>query len=140
MNSDDSDVQGDALPVIRIVIARAGGDCAVCCLAMILGCSYEDILAVAVDQTSDASIHFTGMWVSQIIKIAKVLGVSLHRRKKWNIDTGCGILSLRNSRTNEGHVVVLKSGMVFDVDGMVWEADTYLKNSKYVVECLLTLT
>lgn len=138
----DNELDGDALPVLKVVTARAGagGDCAICCLAMILDCSYEDVLAVAVDQTTDAGVHFKGLWVSQIIKIAKALGVTLHRRRKWDLETGCGIVGLCNMRTNEGHVVVLKNGMIFDVDGTVWEAGTYLANSKYQVECLLTLT
>ncbi len=132
--------EGDALPVLRMVTAKGPGDCAICCLAMLLGCSYEDILAVSVDQTQDASIHFKGMWITQIIKIAKSLGAVLHRRRKWEMETACGILSLCNTRTNEGHVVILKSGLVFDVDGTIWEVESYLANSKYKVECLLTLT
>jgi ABC-type bacteriocin/lantibiotic exporter with double-glycine peptidase domain len=132
--------EGDALPVLRVVTARDCGDCGVCCLAMILGYSYEDIFAVAVGVTQNVEVHTAGMWIRQIVKIAEILGVTLHRRRKWDLETSCGILSLHNTKRNLGHVVVLKNGMIFDVDGTVWEASVYLENSAYAVKSLLTLT
>ncbi len=130
----------DGLPVLRIVIARSTGDCAICCLAMLLGYQYEDILALVASTTGDDSVHYLGLWVKQIIDIAKLLDVKLHRRKKFDLNEACGILSMSNTRTGEGHVVVLKSGLIFDVDGTVWDTDCYFRNTKYAIDCLLTLT
>jgi hypothetical protein len=130
----------DDLPVLKVITARSGGDCAVCCLAMVLGCEYEDILSYATKLTGSDDIHYKGMWITQIINIAKGLGVKLRKRKKFDLESGCGILSLTNQRTKEGHVAVLKRGMVFDVDGTVWEHECFFKNTRYMVDYLLTLS
>ncbi len=130
----------DGLPVLRIVTTHSSGDCAICCLAMLLGYQYEDILALASCTMGNDSIHYAGMWVKEIVGLAKLLDVKLHRRKRFDLDSACGILSMQNTRTGDGHVVVLKNGLIFDTDGTVWEVDCYFRNTKYVTDCLLTLT
>lgn len=129
----------DALPVMRVVTARGIGDCGIACLAMMLGKSYEDVFAAAVAHTHDKIVHKHGMWVSQIMRVAKEMGVTLHRRKKWDLESSVGILGMTNRNTEEGHVVVLKEGYIIDVDGTIWAADVYFKNTAYVPECILTL-
>lgn len=123
-------MESTSAPIIKVVTQRGGGDCGICCLAMFLGVTYEDALAAAVTQTKDRKLHRRGMWDSQIIRTAKVLGVALHKQRRWDMETADGILCLFTAK-HEDHVVVLHNGMIFDTDGTVWEPELYLKASTY---------
>ena len=122
----------DTLPVVQIVTQKAAGDCGIVVLAMYLGKSYEDVFAATVQETN-AHIHNDGMWVTQIKRVAKALGVTLRRQKAWNMDEDAGMLILDGSRRTDGmhHVVLLKAGLIFNTDGLVWEPDVFLKHFRY---------
>jgi hypothetical protein len=107
---------------------------------MLTGSSYEDVLAAAVSTTKDKRLHQRGMWSTQIMKVANQLGIALHRRKKWDLETSWGILGLYHTKTGERHVVVLKSGTIFDPgDGTVWfDLDAYFEHTGYMALVLLS--
>ncbi len=79
-------------------------------------------------------IHRKGMYLNQIQETAAALGVTLCRRRKWDLETSEGILSLSG---REGHVVVLKAGLIFDTNGCIWEPDSFLLNEGYTPTLLL---
>ena len=122
-------------PVVNIVLARSDGDCAIVVLAMYLGRSYEDVLGQAAQL--DAEIHRRGMWVHQIERTAKALGVPLRRRRSYDLEEDDGILSLDSTNGEAAHVVLLRAGLIFNVNGTVWEPDVYLSHEKYAPKCLL---
>lgn len=109
-----------ASAVTRIVIHREESDCGVVALAMLLGVSYEDVLrAVTV---SDRHQGKKGLWTRTMIRIAKRLGHTLKARSAIDWDSDYGILRLPE------HAALLRNGLVFDGDGTVWDAETYLAN------------
>lgn len=122
-------------PVIQLVLQRSEGDCCIAVLAMYLGLSYEDVLAAAAQ--IDQNIHHKGMWNWQIKETARVLGVNLKQRRKWDYDTADGVLVL-TSKTHFDHVVVLTSGLIFDTEGCVWAPDVFMSYKHYRATLLLT--
>lgn len=114
-----------SLPVVRMVAQRGQGDCAIACLAMYLGKSYEDVLAAAVSKSKNTRVHHTGMYIRQIRATAGALGVKVRATKKVDLDSGCGILHF--THRDGAHVVLLKAGLIFDPDGAtVWDPDLYI--------------
>ena len=121
-------------PVLQIVLQRSQADCAIAVLASYLGKTYEDVLAAAATLQLDPKIHRRGMWTHQMEKTAEALGVRLRRHRKWDLDTSEGILCLfqGNKSGDVSHVVILKGGYIFDMDGgTVWEPDVYLSVERY---------
>jgi len=125
----------ESSPVIQIILQRSTGDCALVALAMFLGRSYEDVLAVA--GSLDEQVHRHGLYIPQILKIAKRLGTPLCRRKHWDLETSEGILDLASTINADAHVVVLKAGLIFDTEGTVWSPEVYLLNEYYKPMSLL---
>lgn len=121
-------------PVIQVVLQRSDADCAIAVLAMYLGISYNDVFAAAAQ--FDRNIHHKGMWDSQIRQTAELLGVPLTRKRKWDMETAEGILLLASKRYCD-HVVVLKSGLLFDTDGCVWMPEVLIAWKKYKITGLL---
>jgi ABC-type bacteriocin/lantibiotic exporter with double-glycine peptidase domain len=105
----------------RIVAGRERNDCAVCVLAMYLGVSYEDVLrAVAVRDRPYQGRQ--GLRLREIERIARALGTTLRRHRKYDPATAYGILSLPH------HVVLLRAGMIVDPEpggGSLWEVEDY---------------
>jgi hypothetical protein len=105
----------------RFVPGREKNDCAVCVLAMYLGVSYEDVLReVAVRDRPYQGRQ--GLRLREIERIAKALGTTLKRHRKFDLATSYGILSVPN------HVVLLRAGVIVDPEpsgGSVWEVDDY---------------
>lgn len=121
-------------PVIQLVRQRSEGDCGIAVLAMYLRLSYEDVL-IAAGQI-DQNIHHKGMWNWQIKETARVLGVPLKQKRKWDLETAEGILIL-SSTTHYDHVVVLKDGLLFDTELCVWEPDVLFALKNYKATMLL---
>lgn len=63
------------------------------------------------------------MYVPQLRRIAKALGVRLAMRRHFDVETAEGILHI--SHREGDHVAFLKAGLVFETDGTVWEPDVY---------------
>jgi hypothetical protein len=109
--------------VMYSVKGREQSDCAIASLAMYLGYSYEDVLRVAanVDRPHRAK-H--GLFTDQIRVIAKELGTPLRYSRTIDWEEDYGILLL------DEHAAVLRNGLIFDPDGLIWEFDDYLEHYK----------
>lgn len=110
-------------PIIRIVPQRHPADCGVAVLATYLGLSYEACL-IAVGQ-KEPHVLEVGMWITEIVGAAKKLGVKLKRRRRYDLETDEGIVTISSPKWATDHVAVLKSGLLFDTDGSVYELDVY---------------
>ena len=120
-------------PVIQLIAQRTENDCVIATLAMYLGLSYEDVLVAAAQ--IDQKAHHRGLYVPQIERVAKILGVRLRRKKTWDLEMSEGILSVEGK--SESHVVVLKAGLIFDTNSCVWEPSVYFLNEHYTPMLLL---
>jgi hypothetical protein len=105
-----------------IVPGREPNDCAICVLAMYLGRSYEDVLReVAVrDRPWQGRL---GLRLMEIEQIARALGTTLKRHRKYDLSSAYGMLSLPS------HLVLTRSGMVVDPEpggATLWEVDDFL--------------
>ena len=118
-----------ALPFVTLVIQRQHGDCGLAALAMLLGLSYEDVLAAAVTRRRPKP-HVGGMYTREVTFLARRLGTPLAFTRTWDLETDCGLLTVEKTKitaadTFTQHLVLLKFGLVFDTDGTVWEPETY---------------
>jgi hypothetical protein len=121
-------------PLVSMVPQRHAADCAVSCLSMLLGISYEDaLLAFGGDVPN---ILRRGVWLTQIQKAAHKLGTPLKLKRKWDIEDDEGIVHVR-FRSGNNHVVVLRAGLFFDTMFDVWEPSDYLKAHKATTGPLL---
>lgn len=111
-------------PVIRLIPQRHEADCGVAVLATYLCVSYEEALIVV--GRKEPAVLSVGLWMSEIVRAAKQLGVTLKRKPAADLDEDEGILVVTSPRWRHDHLVVLKNGLIFDTDAMVWEAETYL--------------
>lgn len=117
-------------PVVQIQVQRTAGDCTICALSMYLGRGYEDVLGAAVASTNSARVHHNGMFTRDMKSTAKRLGVILDLCRGFDVDNDEGVLSLTDAEKNQ-HAVLLKSGLIFDGDGTVWEPQTYFSHYHY---------
>lgn len=125
------------IPVVKLQVQRAPGDCAICALSMLLGVPYEDVLGAAVKTTGGSRVHHAGMLTRDMKRTAKKLGVALALRRSVDLEQDEGILSL--AAGEHCHAVLLKAGLIFDGDGTVWVPDVYLAATRYRVLSLLKL-
>lgn len=130
-------------PIVQVQVSRSPGDCAVVALSMYLGKPYEDVFAAAVSVTKNIVFHKMGMFYPQIHQVGQIFGAALHTRKTFNLETACGIIGLKRKHGEtrklfEQHVAFLKAGLIFDGDGTVWDAETYLAHNGYISLCLTT--
>lgn len=125
------------IPVVKLQVQRAPGDCAICALSMLLGVPYEDVLGAAVKTTGGSRVHHAGMLTRDMKRTAKKLGIALALRRSVDLDNDEGVLSLEAEE--HCHAVLLKAGLIFDGDGTVWEPDAYFATTGYRVLSLLTL-
>ena len=122
----------DSTPIVRIVKQQSTGDCVIAVLAMYFCMDYEDVLGAAVLVNKAKRIHRVGMYDYQILETAKALKHPLIKRRTFDLETSCGILSLLHKRPQkDSHVVLLKNGLIFDTDATVWEPDIYFDNAKF---------
>lgn len=129
------------LPVIKLVASKGHetvGDCAICALGTLSGRGYEEIVEIA----SSLKVNWRkGMYLTEIIKVAKKLDIILKRCKKFDLETDVGILDVRawdaRKKKFEEHVVVLYAGRLFDCDLTVWAPDAFVKQYKAKIKTLL---
>lgn len=128
-------------PYFHMVTQRGRGDCTVCCLAMLLGITYED----ALEAMSHVATHpHHGMYVSDIQRAAAVLNRPLKIRRKFNPETASGILSIARTRRlsrvwARDHAVILREGIIADpADGMIYlDYETFITDTGAKVGSLL---
>lgn len=117
-------------PLLKVVTSRHDTDCGVCAIATITRVSYEEaLLALGTEQPA---ILIGGAYVSDLKRAAKALGFSVRIYTRFSV-TGrrIGILWVEGSLwKDEAHVVVLARGCIYDSDGEVFDAKTYLNAKK----------
>lgn len=108
--------------IIQVVLQRHKSDCAVACLAMLLGTTYEDALL-----SFAHNVMAEGASIKQIKQAAKVMGSKLSWSKKLkDLETDTGIISMSSESWPMDHVAVLKDGLIIDTDATIWDSDVYL--------------
>lgn len=109
------------------------GDCAVACLAMLLGRPYVEVLAAAPKRFKTCN----GLTIRQMKNIAARFGQPLGYRPGMPEDDEVGILDL--DRVDDGHVVIyIKGAMYNPADGMIYtDVETYLRRGKWTVDGFL---
>ena len=127
-------MEPDVAPFFVVVPQRHKFDCAVCCLAMLLGQDYERTL-LAFDSLAPL---VRGVSCKNIQRAARRLGVELRLYRKVDLENDTGLLMLDAASWLVNHTVVLKEGMVVDPsDTTVWEVDDYIAANKASVENIL---
>lgn len=109
-------------PFLQVVLQRHKMDCAVACLAMILGLSYEDVLVAFKHH-----VIRQGATIRQIQAAAKSLGRPLvWSRRVGDLETDTGVLAVKSTQWSHDHLVILKEGLIVDTDATVWDVDVFL--------------
>lgn len=122
-------------PVMQVVIQRHQNDCAVACMAMLLGLSYEAVLVAF-----RHNVIVQGASTRHIQHAAKRLGSKLQWRRYYSVDENdTGLLAMDSDKWHMQHLVVLKDGLIFDTDASVWDQDVYLATHKARTLSLLVL-
>ena len=118
--------------VIRFQVSRGDADCALVALSIALQRSYEDVIAAAARVTRSDRPHNRGFVVREIKAIARRLGFTLRLRRAFDVDDDEGIVGfVTDDPQAAGHVAYVKRGLVWDVDGTVWEIETYSEATGY---------
>jgi hypothetical protein len=124
--------------VISPVLMKDIGDCAVCCLSMLTGVSYADVIAACPKR---ARPFTDGLSVKQTCAVAKRLGFELeYHTFEDDEEAGVGILVLeRTYHDPQQHMVVYAKGTVIHPGDGCWytDLDAYLKKYNWRVEGFL---
>ncbi len=110
-------------PILRVVLQRHDADCAVACLAMICGVSYENAL-VAIAQVAP-NVCAVGINLKDLQRAARHLGFSLRCRRNVDVEADTGVLNVCKRGWKHDHLVVLREGLIIETDGLLWEQSTY---------------
>lgn len=126
---------------IKVCSKRHDNDCAVCCLVMLLGVSYEAALVAIA--TVDPLMANKGLFNKQLKAVAKKLGFRLKtvRKGRYDLNEAVGILGVTLTDKVE-HAVILLRGTIIDPeeDGIVWDsAEAYFEAKTKKVGSLLIL-
>jgi hypothetical protein len=122
-------------PYLQIVTQRHKGDCCVAAMATFLCLSYERVLMHA-----PMDVCTAGMSVAQLKAASKRLGKPLKSRRACDIEEDAGLLWMKSPEwSGHHHLAVLKDGLIFNTDGVVWEADVFLAANRAKIISLLTL-
>lgn len=113
---------------IEPIVQKDINDCGIAALAMLLGHPYREVSEVALSVVSK-TVHKSGMWATDIRRIAKALGVKMYTKKVLPED-GTGLLAV--CRPGEHHLTVMFQGVVINpADGLIWDYDAYLARGKW---------
>jgi hypothetical protein len=129
-----------ALPVvIEIHVQKGGFDCGIAALATFTGQPYRVVSEAALKVCPNS--HKSGMWATDVIKVAKVLGVKLVRAPLLDPrDTDATGLVVLRKPNGIGHVATLFQGVLADPSsGLAYDFTTYLTTKRYSVRVFLTL-
>jgi ABC-type bacteriocin/lantibiotic exporter with double-glycine peptidase domain len=120
-------------PFLNVIPQRAQMDCAVACLAMLTGVTYEAALLAFGSECA------SGVETRAIKAAAKKLGRKLTWSRRFDLENDTGLLAVRSDKWQGDHVVVLKEGLIVDTDATVWETDVFLAAYDATAMSLLTL-
>lgn len=120
-------------PFLSVIPQRHTMDCAVACLAMLVGATYEAVLLAF-----GAELH-NGTDTKRIKAAARHLGFKLRWTRRIDLETDTGLLAVRSTAWKHDHLVVLKEGLIVDTDMTIWETDVFLAAYAATPMSLLTL-
>lgn len=122
--------------VIEPTVMKSSSDCALCCLKMLLGVTYSEVL-LAVPKKLQRTVANTGLTTKQIINVAARLGHTLKYQTTAPEDDDVGILDL--SRADGGHVVMWLKGVIYNpADNELWTDDeAFLQRGQWIVDGFL---
>ena len=117
--------------VIEPTLMKSSGDCSICCLKMLLGVSYPEIIA-AIPKKLQKTVHHDGLNVQQCINVGRRLGFTLEYHHEPE-DDEVGVLSLE--RIDGGHDVMWMRGVIYNqADGELWtDDDAFLARRQWTV-------
>lgn len=107
-------------PFLSVIPQHNGTDCAIACVAMLLGVTYERALLAFGDELK------CGAKTRQIRAAAKKLGHALTLKRTFDLETDDGLLAVRSAKWKTDHLVVLRDGLVIDTDATLWEPAVFL--------------
>lgn len=123
---------------IEPIVQRDIGDCAIACLAMLVGKSYPEVVAAA-----PARAYQRGMHNREVVETAAKFGIRLIRRRKFDPKDDIGILILNSvpPRKSASHAVLLLEGQIYDAaNGRLWlDVDVYFRLENWKPGTLLTM-
>lgn len=100
---------------VRVIPQRHPMDCLICCLAMLLGMSYEAVLVGVSRIKPDCGTE--GLFWTEAIAAADALGTKLRVKNRYDADDTIGVVSLSKKGQPCQHAAVLLSGTLIDPDG-----------------------
>lgn len=114
-------------------------DCGLACIRMLSQAHPDEVHAAAF--RASPKLYQRGMYGSELIRIAKALGMTMQRRDEWT-DDDIGVLDVRWRRRDGGrHFAVFFQGVIIDpYDGMVWDTEVYLSTKRGRAVALYVLT
>lgn len=124
----------------HIVPKRAGGDCAVASLAMILRRSYEEVLLAAAHV--DKHVLHNGLSSSAMVKVCRRFGLRARWHSVRDLDTDIGVLWVSYRDSTREHAMPLIEGWVYDVDHdpvPMWPHDDFMAANNAVARSLLVV-
>lgn len=110
------------LVCVKVVPQRHGMDCVICCLAMLLGTSYEAALLAVGKVRPDMGTE--GLYWKDAKAVAEILGYRLRAKNKYTPDDTVGIVSLVPTTPDEPnhHAALLLRGVLIDPrEPSVWD-------------------
>ena len=110
------------LGYVRVVPQRHSHDCVICCLAMLLGTSYEATL-MAVGKIKP-NMGTEGLYWKDALAAAAVLGYKLRAKRKYDPADTVGIVNLMPTSKEEPmhHAALLLRGVIIDPkEPSVWD-------------------
>jgi hypothetical protein len=116
---------------VKLAFQRAHGDCGIAALASLLEQPYEDVFVEAAKVEKKCRGR-NGIYIGEIQRMAKALGVTLKKKPRFSLEDDEGLLIvkwLKGSRHDEGvqHLVAVGHGVIVDpADGTVLPPDEYL--------------
>jgi len=129
---------------VKLQFQRALGDCGIAALASLIEQPYEDVFVEAA-RVEKRYRGRSGIYLREIQRIAKALGVTLVRKPHPALDDDEGLLVVkwrRGSRHEPGvlHLVAVGHGVIVDPsDGTVLPPDEYLAREKADVGAFLEM-
>ena len=130
------------LACVRVVAQHHGMDCLICCLAMLLGNSYEAALLAVSKVKTDMGTE--GLFWTDAIRAAEQLGARLRVRQRYDPADTVGVVDLKpvKSRDPHGshHAAFLLRGVIIDPnEPTVWDDyEVYEQANQYKLGAVLT--
>ncbi len=125
--------------VVEPTVMKDSTDCLICCLRMLLGVGYAEIMSV-LPKRCRGKVPRDGISITQAANIAKKLGFSVaYHDEDFNPDY-VGILDVvRKHDENEGHAVLYMMGVVYNpADNLLFtDLETFLTRGQWKVNGFL---